>query len=446
PARRPTPPRRTEPREEYLNVSLQPSQPLADPTTARKLIVLDLNGSLLLRSAHQRRVPQPQANQRWQGRGGGSPRATGDPYADPTQLRPLRTVHRRPYLTSFAAYILHEETKKWLDTMVWSSAQPHSVADMVEQCFGERKAELKGVWARDTLGLTADDYNKKSITLKDLEKPWAELSRNPTPTTASVEHSALTTMLIDDSPAKAALQPWNHLCIEEYLQAKRNLDLIVADWEATQPKGASSHGPPSTEAGEIDEHAEAAPGMRRIIREAEERGEPPASVEEARTSPPPPLRYDETLLAVVGVLDRIKHEGNVAGWMRSGGLLTTALGTGTHGPETDDAGASALPTPPPSSQLTEFTAADEAEQTATGVPLSSPIPPPASVPQSLSQVPSAEPQGAKAGLWYENPAVLLYWADRGRAALKALGIPVESGMTAVPGGLQNGKGKGKSKA
>lgn len=247
------------------------------------------------------------------------------------------------------------------------------------------------------------------------------------------------------------------------------------------------------------------------------------------TSAPPPLRYDETLLAVVGVLDRIKHEGNVAGWMRSGGLLTTALPTdapaatetipattetasattetapttteatpttdeatpiliptapaqsdttsdinkGTkHGapsrdgsptesanptkrrklsiasssggpePENDDAGASALPTPPPSSQLTAFTAADEAEQVATGVPLSSPIPEPASLP--VSQLPSAEPQNAKAGLWYEDPAVLLYWADRGRAALKELGIPVESGMIAIPGGSQNGRMKGKS--
>lgn len=76
-------------------------------------------------------------------------------------------------------------------------------------------------------------------------------------------------MLIDDSPARAALQPWSHLCIEEYLQAKRNLDLTVVDWEATQPKGASTHASPSTaEAGEVDEHAEAAPGMRRIIREA----------------------------------------------------------------------------------------------------------------------------------------------------------------------------------
>ncbi len=69
--------------------------------------------------------------------------------------------------------------------------------------------------------------------------------------------------------------------------------------------------------------------------QAQKRGEPPAALVQAAppmtesTSAPPPLRYDETLLAVVGVLDRIKYEGNVAGWMRSGGLLTSALATDT---------------------------------------------------------------------------------------------------------------------
>jgi hypothetical protein len=44
--------------------------------------------------------------------------------------------------------------------MVWSSAQPHSVADMVDKCFGERKEELVAVWARDTLGLDEQAYSE----------------------------------------------------------------------------------------------------------------------------------------------------------------------------------------------------------------------------------------------------------------------------------------------
>ncbi len=111
------------PREEYLAVSLKPSPPVSDPPRRANSSFSTSTARCCCGVRTQRRVPQPQTPQRWQGRGGGIPRAPGDPYGDPTQLRPLRTVHRRPYLTSFAAYILHEETKKWLDTMVWSSAQ-----------------------------------------------------------------------------------------------------------------------------------------------------------------------------------------------------------------------------------------------------------------------------------------------------------------------------------
>ncbi|KAF4622483.1 hypothetical protein D9613_009089 [Agrocybe pediades] len=244
----PPPPRRTTPIEEYLEVAEKPSWTIQDASSARKLIVLDLNGSLLVRSAHQRRPYQPQSQSSNQGR----------------QLN-VRTVHPRPYLSSFVQYILHPENKKWLDTMVWSSAQPHSVDDMVAHCFSERKSELKAVWARDTLGLTGDEYHKKTQTYKDLAKPWAELplfksaaptrrskspsspSRRPlSPTlnastsasSSSQRHSALTTLLIDDSPVKAALQPYNHLCIPEYVQAMRNHDLKVADaeWEKLHPE------------------------------------------------------------------------------------------------------------------------------------------------------------------------------------------------------------------
>lgn len=140
PRRSSTPPysrRNMEPTDEYLSTSLRPSWRLDDPTEARKLLILDLNGSLLLRSGHSKR---PAWNR----------------YA-PTQKN-LRTVHPRPYLHAFRSYILHEETKNWLDTMVWSSAQPHSVEDMVEKAFRDRRHELKAVWARDTLGLNQHEY------------------------------------------------------------------------------------------------------------------------------------------------------------------------------------------------------------------------------------------------------------------------------------------------
>jgi NLI interacting factor-like phosphatase len=141
----------TSPTDSYLQISLQSSLPLADPTASRKLLVLDLNGTLLLRSAHSgRRVPPPSYS-----RG----RHSADSHSSSTRPYPvLRTIYPRPYLPPFVAYIFHPTTLQWLDTMVWSSAQPHSVNDMVDKCFGAYKETLKAVWARDTLGLSGDEY------------------------------------------------------------------------------------------------------------------------------------------------------------------------------------------------------------------------------------------------------------------------------------------------
>lgn len=46
--------------------------------------------------------------------------------------------------------------------MVWSSAQPHSVDDMVDKVFGASKSELKAVWNRKSLGLSEAEYREYS--------------------------------------------------------------------------------------------------------------------------------------------------------------------------------------------------------------------------------------------------------------------------------------------
>jgi hypothetical protein len=130
------PPPRKRPSPEYLATTLEPSSKLDDVRTQRKLLILDLNGTLVFRSPHQKKnAYQYRGNQ-----------------------RPLRTVHRRPYLTSFTSYLFHPTVREWLDTMIWSSAQPHSVADMVGHGFPGKEDELVAIWARDTLGLTQEDY------------------------------------------------------------------------------------------------------------------------------------------------------------------------------------------------------------------------------------------------------------------------------------------------
>jgi len=145
--------RKSGPSEEYLKISAEKSETLGGATKGvegltRKLLVLDLNGTLLYRSPH-RSQHNPGCSVTEESR-----------YTQfsPSQPRSIRTAHPRPYLAPFCNYLFHPSTKQWLDTMVWSSAQPHNVDDMVEKCFGIMKRELVGIWARDRLGLAAGDY------------------------------------------------------------------------------------------------------------------------------------------------------------------------------------------------------------------------------------------------------------------------------------------------
>ena len=137
-----TPPPPQSPSSQYIATSDDPSHSLTDPTSSRKLLVLDLNGTLLHRS--------PRA----------SKNAPRYPISGQEGFQPrLRSVHPRPYLPSFKSYIFHTSNKEWLDVMVWSSAQPHSVNDMVDKCFRDEKHHFVAVWARDTLGLPQHLYS-----------------------------------------------------------------------------------------------------------------------------------------------------------------------------------------------------------------------------------------------------------------------------------------------
>lgn len=170
PDRPPSPPKILHPSPSYLATSLIPSTPLQNPCTQRKLLILDLNGTLLIRP--KRRLPIESYLRKGQRSSAPGPR--------------FLPVHPRPYMPTFKQYLFlghrpidsdgrHQQgegTKAWLDVMVWSSAQPHNVGNMVEKCFGvvadnnvdvvekekERSGDLVAVWARDTLDLTDVQY------------------------------------------------------------------------------------------------------------------------------------------------------------------------------------------------------------------------------------------------------------------------------------------------
>ncbi|KAF5372299.1 hypothetical protein D9615_009238 [Tricholomella constricta] len=157
--------------------------------------------------------------------------------------------------------------------LVSFSAQSHNVVDMVDSSFGASRGDLLAIWARDKMDLDVRSYHKKVSTIKNLEKVWSEIS-------SPERHSLYTTLLLDDSPAKAILQPYNHLIVEEY-----NEDL----------------------------HAHNA-SLR------SENPYPDNTATSGKDTSHSPAKYDDTLLAVVGILDAMKDKPNVARWIRRGGL------------------------------------------------------------------------------------------------------------------------------
>ncbi|QRV95671.1 NLI interacting factor-like phosphatase [Ceratobasidium sp. AG-Ba] len=353
------------PSDEYLALSQIASNHLTTPRDGaplpRKLLVLDLNGTLVLRA----------------------PRTWG-----------YRPVMNRPFAKTFRDYLFHQGSH--LDVMVWSSAQPHSVDSMVDVFFGSDRSRLVGLWARDTLGLTEEHYTQKVQTVKDLNIIWDAPAGLPPPikiappppmvvltddptsipgydpsklpsstrikmhnsnqlmeslikTEPSAEenqdrtsywalpevrpedpipglagdgekpavvqessglYSALNTLLLDDSPLKAHLQPYNNLTLPEYTTDLRIRDVKRRDALQELNKGQADNGEPEGE--KMDEGAD-------------ERHSPESKRGKAhyfkimRAAP-----FDKTLIAVIGVLHAARHESSIVGWMRAGGMRPDA--------------------------------------------------------------------------------------------------------------------------
>ncbi|KAI9059463.1 hypothetical protein FKP32DRAFT_1634503 [Trametes sanguinea] len=532
-----TPPPPRSPSPSYLAVAKQAPSRISEPSEVRKLLILDLNGTLLHRSPH---VPRPK------NRHNNEERARDE---QGNWLPRLRPVHPRPYMRAFRSYLFAPQTRKWLDVMVWSSAQPHSVGDMVDKCFGEDKDQLLAVWARDTLGLSNDHYHRKVQTVKDLNKPWAYFatqssdapSSSPSSTASSPRsppessspcrssdekasatpqaHSALTTLLLDDSPRKAELQPFNHVCIGEYsgerrakdvetlqkeqewnsaIEARQLLDAQMADSQGSaidNPSTAPDDSPkalvpqdggePELDTAARVEPEEAAPAAseaetsKKRKRKEKKLQKRAALLQQLEAGGKPDACYDETLLAVVGVLDEIKSQANVAAWIRSGGLWgpfgppmisspalkpdadvddddippsgSTAFASTAdveeQAAQSDDSDLSVKDAPLAEQDVQADSTDDHGQtdkrsrkrqrmrQSSTGEQAgnSMDVADVGNDEETVAAVPpaaAAQPEGVEAPqrMWFEDESVLAFWAARGRKALEELGIPVEHGI------------------
>lgn len=170
------------PSQDYiLNASLPPFR---TPDPARKLLVLDLNGTLL----HRPRNPQRERN------------------AD--MRKASKHPILRPYLHDFMSYVFSH-----FSVMFWSSAKPHNVEAMIKAATSpEQREQIVGIWDRDRFGLSAEAYNAKSVTIKDLELVFGSSKVGG----KKRRWDCSNTVLLDDSVVKATYQPYNHVCIPEF--------------------------------------------------------------------------------------------------------------------------------------------------------------------------------------------------------------------------------------
>ncbi|WVF66817.1 hypothetical protein IAT40_001559 [Kwoniella sp. CBS 6097] len=318
--RTPTPPPISLPSSNYLELS-KPTESLKGDEVIPKLLVLDLNGALVYRnrSSTDRRKSSP-----------------------------------RPYLQSFLEYVFlpdlesNSSVQRPWEVFVWSSAQPHNVRGMVEGALGTRWSEgiwdeetprgqaareggegrLLGVWARDKMGLAASDYTRRVQTTKDLRKVLDHLqATQPNESNSIPRFDEKTIMLLDDSPLKAVHQPFNQLVIPEF--------------------GHKEH---------ID--------SKRAVGSLES---------DTNTDLPAPEGLDQTLLAVVGVLDELREVSNVPAWMRAGGL-----------------------------RLDEMMDEEVTLETL--------------------------PSHADYSHWFMDPTILRHWSEAGKAALQRRGIEIRHGI------------------
>ncbi|KAF9109087.1 hypothetical protein BGX27_008014 [Mortierella sp. AM989] len=166
-------------------IAIASKEPVRLEKPQKLLVILDLNGTLFYRSADKK-----------------------------------RKAYERPYLSVFLKFLFEN-----CRVMIWSSARPASVERMLKTGFSNRIPELDRVWSRTHFKLHQIDYNRKVLTLKDLEFVWEAIEIERQNATAKelmvgnkygVHYDQTNTVLIDDSIHKSQLQPFNRIVLTDY--------------------------------------------------------------------------------------------------------------------------------------------------------------------------------------------------------------------------------------
>ncbi|KAH7117642.1 HAD-like domain-containing protein [Dendryphion nanum] len=159
----------------------------------RMLVILDLNGTLIYR---------------------------------PSARRSPTSMIARPFLSQFLHFLF-----KNFEVMIWSSARPENVAVMVANALpGDLREKLVSSWARDSFKLNPKHYKERVQVYKNLNLIWAsnDIQKHNPGYNFGKRFNQHSTILIDDSIAKAAAQPYNLLEIPSFeaTQAQMQSDVL----------------------------------------------------------------------------------------------------------------------------------------------------------------------------------------------------------------------------
>ncbi|KAG0365773.1 hypothetical protein BGZ54_006219 [Gamsiella multidivaricata] len=108
---------------------------------------------------------------------------------------------------------------------------------MLGTCFLDKLTKLDRIWSREHFQLDTVDFHRKVLTLKDLEFVWREIEaeREQAPEEElqpgqryGTQYDQTNTVLIDDSPHKSQLQPYNCVLIRDF---NKKLSLESTDIE-----------------------------------------------------------------------------------------------------------------------------------------------------------------------------------------------------------------------
>ena len=147
------------------------------------------------------------------------------------------------------------------------------------------------------------------------------------------------------------------------------------------------------------------------------------------------IEYDETLLAIVGILDEVKFQSNVASWVKANGLW------GPHPPHN----TSATNTDALTHKQVRKSSEDVATSSDSGRPGDGKKKRRDAVASFFEAAVTDEPDDvgslgaqmnenqdqenvSEAPQWFDSPPTVRHWVNRGRKALETLGIPIEHGL------------------